>query len=104
MIGLSPQLQGEYDLRKSLGPLYSKIIFTEKTLDAYDLEDLQNMVVALQLEFPSIYAYRESQGYSARCEVEGTCVRVLARLGQFSVPVNKASFVLVSCRRVFHTR
>ena len=83
LLGRSPQLQGEYDLRKSLGPLYSKIIFTEKTLDAYDLEDLQNMVVALQLEFPSIYTYKESQGYSARCEVEGTCVRVLARLGQW---------------------
>ena len=83
LLGRSPQLQEAYDLRESLGPLYSKIIFTEKTLDAYDLEDLQNMVVALQLEFPSIYAYRESQGYSARCEVEGTCVRVLARLGQW---------------------
>jgi hypothetical protein len=83
LLGRSPQLQGEYDLRKSLGPLYSKIIFTEKPLDAYDVEDLQNMVVALQLEFPSIYTYREGQGYSARCEVEGTCVRVLARLGQW---------------------
>ena len=45
LLGRSPQLQGEYDLRKSLGPLYSKIIFTEKTLDAYDLEDLQKKVV-----------------------------------------------------------
>ena len=29
LLGRSPQLQGEYDLRKSLGPLYSKIIFCD---------------------------------------------------------------------------
>lgn len=83
LLGRSPQLQGGYDLRKSLGPLYGQIVLTEKAVAAFDLEDLQNTVAALQLEFTRMYTYNAGQGYSARCDLEGVCVRLLARLGQW---------------------
>lgn len=83
LLGRSPQLQGEYDLRKSLGPLYAQIVLADKAVSAFDLEDLQNTVVALQLEFTRMYTYDAGQGYSARCDLEGVCVRLLARLGQW---------------------
>ena len=83
LLGRSPQLQGVYDLRDTLGPLYDKMIFTEKPLAGYELEDLQNLVTALQLEFPNMHAYTVGVGYSVGCDVEGLCVRVLARLGEW---------------------
>jgi hypothetical protein len=83
LLGRSPQLQGAYDLRGVLGALYSRMIFVEKRLEVYDLEDLQALVTAVQLEFPAMYEYTVGEGYSARCDVEGLCVRVLARLGEW---------------------
>ena len=82
LLGRSPQLQGAYDLRGVLGALYSRMIFVEKRFEVYDLEDLQALVTTVQIEFPAMYQYTVGKGYSARCDVEGLCVRVLARLGE----------------------
>jgi len=63
LLGRSPQLQGAYDLRDTLGPLYDKMIFTEKPLAEYELEDLQNLVTALQPEFPNMHMHTVGVGY-----------------------------------------
>ena len=83
LLARSPQLRGAYDLRRVLGPLYSRMIFVEKDLAVYELEDLQALVTAIQLEFPGMYEYTVGRGHSAKCDVEGLCVRVLARLGEW---------------------
>lgn len=81
LLARSPQLQDAYDLRAALGPLYNKMVFSEKDFAQYDLQDLQNLVTAMQLEFPGMFTY--AGGYCASCDVEELCVRVLARLGSW---------------------
>ena len=63
LLGRSPQLQGVYDLRDTLGPLYDKMIFTEKPLAEYELEDMQNLVTALQPEFQNMHMHTVGVGY-----------------------------------------
>jgi hypothetical protein len=83
LLGRSPQLQGACSLRGSLGAQHDAIILTETPLHEYTLDDVQNAVAALQLEFTRLYAYAPGEGYRALCDVEAACVLLLARLGQW---------------------
>jgi len=83
LLGRSPQLQGACSLRESLGAQHDAIILAETPLHEYTLDDVQNAVAALQLEFTRLYAYAPGEGYRALCDVEAACVLLLARLGQW---------------------
>lgn len=83
LLGRSPQLKETSSLRSSLGALHDSVILTETPLDQYSLDDVQNAVAALQLEFTRMYSYSVGEGYVAGCDVEEACVLLLARLGQW---------------------
>lgn len=83
LLGRSPQLKETRSLRDSLGELHDSIILTQTPLDLYSLDDIQNTVAALQLEFNRLYTYSVGTGYTAQCDVEQACVQLLARLGQW---------------------
>jgi hypothetical protein len=83
LLGRSPQLCAASGLRESLGGVHNSIILSETPLAEFSLDDVQNAVAALQLEFTRLYEYAEGKGYRARCDVEQACVLLLARLGQW---------------------
>lgn len=85
----------EYDLRGALGRAGGRVLLCDKLLAEYDIEELQQLVTALQLEFTSLYALDEaargaaggaaaessSAGYWAIVNVEDICVRIMGQLG-----------------------
>lgn len=78
---------GQYDLRGALGTAWGRVLLCDKMLADYDIEELQHLVTALQLEFTSLYARDEavgegsSAGYWAVVDVENICVHVMGQLG-----------------------
>ena len=78
----------EYDLRAALGPSSSRVMLSSKPLLEHDIEELQNLVTALQLEFTTLYTMQESvseedsaAGYWSLVNTEDICVRIMAHLG-----------------------
>jgi len=89
----------DFDLRAALGPAAARVVFCEKALADYDVEELQNLVSALQLEFATLYTLEECDalgGYAPECDApecgrdaglgaivdtEAICVRIMAQLG-----------------------
>jgi hypothetical protein len=84
-----PQLAPEeYDLRAALGPCGARVMLSSKPLHEHDIQELQNLVTALQLEFTTLYTMQESvseedssAGYWSLVNTEDICVRIMARLG-----------------------
>ena len=78
----------EYDLREALGPCSGRVMLCSKPLVDHDIEELQNLVTALQLEFASLYTMQvsaiegdSSAGYWSLVNTEDVCVRAMAHLG-----------------------
>jgi hypothetical protein len=78
----------EYDLRAALGASCARIMLSTKPLLEHDIEELQNLVTALQLEFTTLYSMQESvseadnfAGYWSSVDTEDICVRIMAHLG-----------------------
>ena len=52
------------------GSLYDKMIFAEKSIEEYSLDDLQNLVTVLQLELAHMYTFQRP---TSRCIPEPRC-------------------------------
>jgi hypothetical protein len=89
-----PQLApAEYDLCAALGPSSARVMLCSKALLEHDIQELQNLVTALQLEFTALYTIQESvseesvsgedssAGYWSLVNTEDICVRLMAHLG-----------------------
>jgi hypothetical protein len=94
----------EFDLRGALGRAGGRVLLCDKLLAEYDIEELQHLVTALQLEFTSLYALDEavggaggaagessSAGYWALVNVEDICVRIMGQLGSLLAVKQKSS-------------
>jgi hypothetical protein len=75
----------KYDLRAALGPCCARVMLCTKPLLEHDIEELQNLVTALQLEFTTLYTMQESvseedssAGYWSIVNTEDICVRIMA--------------------------
>jgi len=78
------ELGAAFDLRAALGPAAPRVMLSEKRLADHDVEELQNLVTALQLEFGTLYALEEGPvdaGFWALVDTEAVCVRIMAQLG-----------------------
>jgi hypothetical protein len=81
------ELGADFDLRAALGPAAPRVLLCDKRLADHDVEELQNLVTALQLEFGTLYALEEAgphgadAGFWALVDTEAVCVRIMARLG-----------------------
>ena len=78
----------EYDLREALGPASARVMLSSKRLIDHDIQELHNLVTALQLEFATLYTLEESggednsaAGYWSVVNIEDICVRSMAHLG-----------------------
>jgi hypothetical protein len=78
----------EYDLRVALGPASAHVMLSSKRLIDHDIQELQNLVTALQLEFATLYTLEESAGeddsaagYWSLVNIEDICVNAMAHLG-----------------------
>jgi hypothetical protein len=49
-----------FDLRAALGPAAPRVLLCDKCLADHDVEELQNLFTALQLEFGTLYALEEA--------------------------------------------
>ena len=80
--------QATYDLHKAFGNAGGRVLLCDKQLQDYDIQELQNLVTALQLEFCSLYRMQEAgdaeaaAGYGCVVDMEDICVRVMAQLGK----------------------
>jgi hypothetical protein len=78
------KLGADFDLRTALGSASGRVLLCDKRLADHDIEELQNLVTALQLEFRSLYTLDET-GPDAGCwalvDTEAICVRIMAQLG-----------------------
>jgi hypothetical protein len=91
----------EYDLRGALVRAGGRVLLCDKLLAEYDIEELQHLVTALQLEFTSLYALDQaaggaagessSAGYWALVNVEDICVRIMGQLGSLLTVKQKSS-------------
>jgi hypothetical protein len=77
-----------YDLRAALGSCSARVMLCNKALEDHDIQDLQNLVTALQLEFTSLYTMQEpmsenddSAGFWSLVNTEDICIRIMKRLG-----------------------
>lgn len=76
-----------YDLREALGHVQQRVLVCERRLAEYDIEDVQNVVTALQLEFASLYRLDTGAGtgadagYASLVDTEEICLRIMAQLG-----------------------
>jgi hypothetical protein len=78
----------QYDLRAALGPCSARIMLSNKALHEHDIEELQNLVTSLQLEFTTLYTMQNavseedsSAGYWCIVNFEDICLHVMAHLG-----------------------
>ena len=84
-----PELKAsEYDLRAALGDSHARIMLSSKALHEHDIEELQNLVTSVQLEFTTLYTMQEPEGeedsaagYWSVVNTEDICVRIMAHLG-----------------------
>jgi hypothetical protein len=93
----------EYDLRGALGRAAGRVLLCDKRLAEHDIEELQHLVTALQLEFTSLYTLEEAAGgagggalgdnagYWALVDVEDICVRIMGQLGSLLAVKQKSS-------------
>jgi len=59
-----PQLApAEYDLCAALGPCSARVMLCSKPLLEHDIQELQNLVTALQLEFTTLYRTLQAKGW-----------------------------------------
>ena len=81
------ELGAAFDLRAALGPAAPRVLLCDKRLADLDVEELQNLVTALQLEFGTLYTLEEGgpagvdAGFWALVDTEAVCVRIMAQLG-----------------------
>ena len=74
----------DFDMRAALGPAAARVLLCEKRLAEHDVEELQNLLTALQLEFVTFYTLESTgpdAGYWATVDIEAVCVRIMAQLG-----------------------
>jgi len=72
------------NLRAALGPVADRVLLCEKELVNHDIEELQYLVTALQLEFQSLYSLEKTgpdAGYWAAVDIETVCLRLMTQLG-----------------------
>jgi hypothetical protein len=82
-----------YNLRRALGRTAGRVLLCDKQLVDYDIEELQHLVTALQLEFASLYSLEDagtgggaegedsSAGYWALVDIEDICIQIMTQLG-----------------------
>jgi hypothetical protein len=82
-----------YNLRRALGRTAGRVLLCDKELMDYDIEELQHLVTALQIEFASLYSLENaggegqaegeesSAGYWALVDIEEICIHIMTRLG-----------------------
>jgi hypothetical protein len=94
----------EYDLRGALGNDWNRVLLCDKVLAKYDIEELQCLVTALQLEFTSLYVLNEATGmdegegveesvmagFVALVDVQDICMRIMGQLGSLLVVKEKS--------------
>lgn len=88
------ELGETYDLHAALGHAGERVLLSDKQLQDYNIQELQNLVTALQLEFCALYRLQESgeqqtgdAGYWCLVNMEDICVRAMAHLGKLQSQV-----------------
>ena len=79
--------QDSYDLRQAMGTASERVLLCDKQLCDYDIQEVQNLVTALQLEFSTLYQLQEetaseAAGYWCLVNMEDIVVRVMTQLGK----------------------